>query len=47
MSASENAAFVRAETEKFGAIVKQANIKSENSRAAQRADPPATVGDER
>jgi hypothetical protein len=30
MSASEYAAFVRAETEKFGAIVKQANIKAEN-----------------
>ena len=30
MSAAEYAAFVRAETEKFGAIVKQANIKVEN-----------------
>jgi len=30
MSAAEYAAFVRAETEKFGAIVKQANIKAEN-----------------
>jgi hypothetical protein len=30
MSASEYAAFVRAETEKFGAIVRQANIKAEN-----------------
>jgi hypothetical protein len=30
MSASEYAAFVRAETKKFGAIVKQANIKAEN-----------------
>ena len=30
MSAPEYAAFVRAETEKFGAIVKQANIKAEN-----------------
>jgi hypothetical protein len=30
MSASEYAAFVRAETEKFGTIVKQANIKAEN-----------------
>jgi tripartite-type tricarboxylate transporter receptor subunit TctC len=29
MSAAEYAAFVRAETEKFGAIVKQANIKAE------------------
>jgi len=29
MSAGEYAAFVRAETEKFGAIVKQANIKAE------------------
>jgi tripartite-type tricarboxylate transporter receptor subunit TctC len=30
MSAAEYAAFVRAETEKFGAIVKQANIRAEN-----------------
>jgi len=30
MSAAEYAAFVRAETEKFGAIVRQANIKAEN-----------------
>ena len=30
MSAAEYTAFVRAETEKFGAIVKQANIKAEN-----------------
>ncbi|MGB9369166.1 MAG: tripartite tricarboxylate transporter substrate binding protein [Xanthobacteraceae bacterium] len=30
MSAPEYAAFVRAETEKFGAIVKQVNIKAEN-----------------
>jgi hypothetical protein len=45
MSASEYAAFARAETEKFGAIVKQANIGELTGRTASR--PPATVGDER
>ena len=39
MSASEYAAFVRAETEKFGAIVKQANIKSENYRSHSEPTP--------